>query len=335
MAARQVGGRPSSPPVSSSGRRPAKAPDDVAAVQRGGEGGRDDVEQEADLGLGRLGHVGHRALDRLVGEPDVDGAVGLGQHHHEAVARPGHRAEARATSRPGTALGAQHQVGAAAGPQPHAGVEVAGPHAGGVDDGARADLAGPRRWSRRAARRRCRSRSSTRARVRTCAPCAAAVRARVTTRRASSSSRPSQRQHRAAQARRGGARARRARVSVAERWRGPGSVSVAGVRAAAQQVAGRAGRPRVSSAIGGRDAGGERHHVGHRRGEVGRGDLHQHAALDRALVGDADLAVRRGSAGRRGRAWRTTARCRRRGRGRRRPAPTGRGWPRRAPCRRR
>ena len=70
---------------------------------------------------------------------------------------------------------------------------------------------------------------STRARVRTWAPCSAAVRASVMTRRASSSSWPSQPSSppRRPAGRRDGAIAR---VSVAERWRGPGRVS-ASVRA--------------------------------------------------------------------------------------------------------
>ena len=88
--------------VSSSGRRPAYAPTTSERRSVVGERGGDDVEEEADLGLGRLGHVGDLALDGLVGEADVEGAVGLGEHHDEPVGR----ARARARSpRPGGRAG--------------------------------------------------------------------------------------------------------------------------------------------------------------------------------------------------------------------------------------
>ena len=87
---------------------------------------------------------------------------------------------------------AQHQVGAAARAQRDLGDQVAGPDAGGVDDGAggaRCEVA-PVSSSRSSTA--VPVADSTRARVRTWAPYDAAVRATVVTRRASSSSWPSQ-----------------------------------------------------------------------------------------------------------------------------------------------
>ena len=134
---RDVGGL-AGPPGSSSGRSPAKAPDHVGAVDGALEGGRHHVEEEADLGLGRLGHVRDRAVGRLVGEPDVDGAVGLGQDQHEPVEGAGDGC-VDDDPQPRERLLAQHEVGAAAGPQLDLVDQVAGPHAGGVDDGAGGD----------------------------------------------------------------------------------------------------------------------------------------------------------------------------------------------------
>ena len=133
------------------------------------------------------------------------------------------------------------------------------------------------------------SAASTRARVRMWAPYDAAVRAMVTTRRASSSSCPSQPEQPAAQAvdleagregqRLGGGDVARA----GERLAG-------GTGAEAEGVAGgerRPGERRLAAA----DVGVERHQHRERVRQVRGGRLHQDAPLDRALVGDRDLAV--------------------------------------------
>ena len=112
--------------------QPGVRPDDVGAAQRPVERRRDDVEQEADLGVGRLGDVRHGALDGLVGEADVDRAVGLGEQEDEAVGGARHR-HRDGRGQAGDGGGAEHQVGAAAGAQVDVD-EVAGPDAGGVDD---------------------------------------------------------------------------------------------------------------------------------------------------------------------------------------------------------
>ena len=51
--------------------QPGVGPDHVVAAQRLAQHRADDREQEVDLGVRRHGHVGHRAVGRLVGEPDV------------------------------------------------------------------------------------------------------------------------------------------------------------------------------------------------------------------------------------------------------------------------
>ena len=128
---------------------------------------------------------------------------------------------------------------------------------------------------------------STRARVRMCAPYSAAVRAIVVTSRASSSSCPSHdsRPPRSPAGRSGGA-IRSTSVLDTRRERGRVCESVPAER--------RSTSPASSAArdFGGQRAGNrraEREHDRHRVGEVRRGDLHQDAALDGALVGDADL----------------------------------------------
>ena len=130
---------------------------------------------------------------------------------------------------------------------------------------------------------------TTRARVRMWAPWPAAVRATVVTSRASSSSWPSHdsRPPRSPSRRSPGASVR---ASVAEIRRGSGQGVAAGVGAAPEEVAGdqrAASHRRLNTG----DAGRQRDQHRHRVREVGGGHLHQDPALDRALVGDADLPV--------------------------------------------
>ena len=269
------------------GPQTGEGADHVVAVQRTGEGGRDDVEQEADLALRGRGHVGHRALDRLVGEADVERAVGLGQHHHEAARRPRYRREDRG-GEAGQGLGPQHQVGAAAGPEPHLVDQVAGPDPGRVDHrsgghGVRgaAQLvaqvdAGPGGAEHpRTGAHVCAVRGS-RARDGGDQPGVVLELTVPRQRAAGEAGGPQRRRHGEELGRREPTRRRQ------------------GVRrragAAAQQVAGAHPRP-GQQLLGSTGRRRERHDVRHRAGEVGSGDLHQDAALDGALVGDADLAV--------------------------------------------
>ena len=189
MPAGQVGGvrRPS---PASSGRSPANAPTTSASVTGGVQRGVEDVEQEADLGRARRRARRRPAVDRFVGEADVDQPVGLREREHEPVALAGHRHDQRGgrmpERRPRAAPGGCRGTAAAA-PSGRA----VRPHAGGVDHRPGPDLvplagrrcraptrrgrAGPRRGSGSGCGRR--------------AP--AAVRASATTRRASSTSCPS------------------------------------------------------------------------------------------------------------------------------------------------
>ena len=70
--------------------QPGVGADHVGPGERRLEGRAHRVEQEVDLGLGRDGDVGHLAVGRLVGQPDVHQAVGLGQGEHEPVQRARH-----------------------------------------------------------------------------------------------------------------------------------------------------------------------------------------------------------------------------------------------------
>ena len=70
--------------------QPGEGADHVRTPQRASQGGPDHVEEEPDLALGRLGHVRDVALDRLVGQADVDRALGLGQRQDVAAAAARH-----------------------------------------------------------------------------------------------------------------------------------------------------------------------------------------------------------------------------------------------------
>ena len=137
VTARQVGGRVGAGDLEQRSQA-GEGADHVVAARRRREGRGHHPQQEVDLGLARHRHVRHRAGDRLVGQPDVEGAVGLRQHHREARGGAGDRHHHRD---PGVRQdrSTQDQVGAAARPQPHLVVEVAGPDPGRVDDRLRAD----------------------------------------------------------------------------------------------------------------------------------------------------------------------------------------------------
>ena len=111
---------------------------DVVPAQRDLERRSDHVEQEADVALRRLGDVRRRAVDRLVGQADVDPAVRLGQREHEArlLARHGDR---QRRAEPAERRRAQDDVRAPRRPQREVGHDRVGPHAGRVDDRLRAD----------------------------------------------------------------------------------------------------------------------------------------------------------------------------------------------------
>ena len=130
---------------------------------------------------------------------------------------------------------------------------------------------------------------TTRARVRTWAPSEAAVRAMVVTSRASSSSWPS---HESRPPRRPAERSAGASciTSVADSLRGRGRVSDS-VPALRRSTSPAISPARAKTALEPRHRRVDRHHDRHRMGQVGGGDLHQDAPLDRALVGDADLAA--------------------------------------------
>ena len=260
-------------------------------------------------------------------------AVGLGQDQHEAVEgardrRVDHDAQA------GERLLAQHQVGAAAGAQPHLVDEVAGPDAGGVDDRAGGDGVRRRRSARRAAAPTCRSR---RARGPGCA------RARRTTRRCGPPSSPGGRRPRAGRPSRASPPRspwRRSEGASSQRL-GAGEVTRArqGLHGWCAHRGAACRRPR--SPRGPRPPGGRGTvepngiSVGIAWVRCGAVTSMQEPALDGALVGDADLADGQVAEPAVHAAWRTTATCRRRGRGRRRRARTGRGSPRRGRRRRR
>ena len=234
------------------------------------------------------GTSGTGAVDRLVGEADVDRAVGLGERHHEPAGAARDR-RGDATPQPGQRLGAEHQVGAAAGPQPHLVDQVAGPDAGGVDHRAGRDL-GRLAGQLVAQHGAVAGRADARGRG-----CARRRRGRP---RCGRSWRPAGRRPRAGRPRRAARRGRRRREAGRERQglgggdpprAGAGSGARCGPRRAAR-------RRRRCRPAGGRPAGGSMvsasgSSIGSGVGQVGGGDLHQDAALDGALVGDADLAV--------------------------------------------
>ena len=321
MPARQVGGRAAAGVEERP--QPGEGADHVGAAQVVGERRGDHVEQEPDLGLGGLRYVRDRAVGGLVGEADVDRAVGLRQHQHEPAGRAGHR-RGDGGLQSGQGVGPEHQVGAAAGPERHVGVELAGPDAGRVDDGAGGDRRPRRRSGRRAARRRCRSRAhdgGAGADLGTEAgggPGDRGDQPGVVLELAVPGEQPSA-QPGAAERGRQGERLGRgdpARPRAASRARS-GRRGAAGRRRRSRSGPAPPGA-RTRSSVSGSS-------IGSRVGEVGRGGLHQDPALDGRLVGDARPGRARGSAARRGRACSTSATCRTRGRGRRPPAPTGRG----------
>ena len=265
--------------------------DDVGARRRDGERGGDHPQQEVDLLLARHRHVGDRAGHRLVGEPDVERAVGLRQHHREARRGPRdrhHHRDARVRQR----RAAQHEVGAAAGAQPDLVVEVAGPHAGRVDDRPGADgvrLAGELVTQLHAGAggsARKRGDAGARAHVGAVGRRGAGDRdhqPRVVLELSVPGEQPAAqrlRAHRRGQAEGLGG------VEAAGAREGAG----AGARGAAEHVAGLEASPRHRGATA-------RHRVvegrEHRQGvdEVRRGDLHEDAALDGALLGDRELAL--------------------------------------------
>ena len=274
--------------------QPGEGSDHVGAVQRPRERGGHDVEQEADLGLGRLRHVRDRAGGGLVGEADVHRAVGLGEDHHEAVGLAG---DGREDTGPqaGQRVGAQHQVGAAAGAQPDAvaaaallAEDLVGPHAGGVDDGAGAhgvldagDLVAQDHLAAGGVQH-APAGADVGAVVGGGAPhrhdqAGVVLELAVPAEQAAAQPGGSQRGHH---------RQRLGRRHVARLGQRLG----VGAGATSQQVAGAQAGP-GEPALQTRHRGGDGDDHRHRPGQVGRGDLHQDAALDGALVRDPDLPL--------------------------------------------
>ena len=194
------------------------------------------------------------------------------------------------------------------------GHQAAGPDAGRVDDGRAATMCmAPVELV--AQRRAVRWRASTRARVRTARRAGGGAGDRgdqpgvvhelaVPGQQAAAQARPG-----GGRARAGGSRGRepaRARAGSRGRCAPPGA---ARRRRAARPWPRRPGarRPR-----------GQRQHHRHGVGQVRRRALHQHPALDRALVSDADLALREVAQPAVDELGATSARCRTPGRGRRR-----------------
>ena len=176
-------------PVSINGRRPAYAPI-TSALSSGMSSAvlttssRNRVSP--DVGCGTSG-IGPGRL--LVGQAQVDPPQLLGHREHEAVELTGDRNRQR---RSGIAegCGIENEVGAAAGPQRQRRVDLAGPHPGGVDDGARGmSKDSPVRWSVNRSDVPVTSDAAVYVRIR--APRCAAVRATAVTSRASSISCPS------------------------------------------------------------------------------------------------------------------------------------------------
>ena len=89
-----------------------------------------------EVGCGTSG-IGPGASSSV--RPEIDPAQLLGHGEDEAVELAGDRNGQR-RSRIAERLGVEHQVGAAAGPQLHRRVDLARPHAGGVDDRAGRDV---------------------------------------------------------------------------------------------------------------------------------------------------------------------------------------------------
>ena len=102
----------------------------------------DDVEDEADVGVRHLGDVRDLVgAEVLVGDADVAAAELLGEDEAEAGAVAGDRDGERAGGVADLG-GVDDQMGAAGGTHRHLRLQVTGPYAGGVDDGAGLDLEG-------------------------------------------------------------------------------------------------------------------------------------------------------------------------------------------------
>ena len=265
--------------------QPGERAGDVGAGERAGQAGRSGGEQEVDLVGGRHRYVGRVAVDRHVGEADVDETVGLGQDVDELGMPPGHRQRERGPEARQRA-GPEHEVGAAAGPELHVVDQAAGPDAGGVDHRAGRDLDGlpGQLVAQHGPVAGQLDRPGTGAQV-----------------GAEAGGGPSDGRHEAGVVLELTVPGEQGAANVAPETgreqpglrRGDPTRARQGAAAGAggdpQQVAGAdAGPQQRGQLVAGRV--GERHHHRQRPGQVGRRGLEEDAALDGALVGDADLS---------------------------------------------
>ncbi len=274
------------PSARRSGRRPAYEPTTSARPSGPRQAGRHGGQQELDLLCARFRDVGRLAVDRLVGETEVDQTVGLGEHVEEAGVRAGH-GQGQRDAEVGEGVAPHDQMGAPAGAQADVLHQAARPDPGGVDDGASAHVV--RRAAELVAQRRPGAGDLDR-----------------TGPRAELGTEPD---------RRAGDRGDQAGVVLElavprqDPAADPGAehgreVPALGGRDPArprQRLAGGAGRD--AEPVAGLHPGPEERGLpvsgavvegqeeGQCMGQVGCGDLHQDAALDGTLVGDADLAV--------------------------------------------
>ncbi len=262
-------------------------PDDVLAAYVVLQGTVEDAKEEGDVLLRGLGYVGDVAVDLLVGQPDVEGLVGLRKREHETVAGTRHRGH-HGAPHSGQGLLAEHDVGAAARPQPDLRHQLPGPHSCSVDHGAGTDgarLPGAGVGERGAVPEGIAHLDPG---VHVCAVGGGGAghredEAYVVLELAVPG------QDRAPQpftAYDGGEGHRLRDADPA--W--PGKRLAVGAREQSQHVAG-ADAAACQGALRATDGRGERHQHRQRAHQVGGGDLHQDAALDGTLVGDVQLTL--------------------------------------------